>query len=261
MSMTCHTGTTNHGFPRYFGIAGYSVNSYKFFLCIGIYAGTLATATLASRSGFSPLRFGLAAMVCAIAGLIGARLYFLLVNVRFFLKQRSLAALWDSRAGGWSLFGSIFTFVPVSFTLVAWLHISPLLLWDHVALGVLIGGFWIRLGCVFNGCCAGRQTHSWFGVHLHDTLHVSKRRVPVQFMEMTWWLIGFVAFFMLWPGALPPGSYALAVAAWYGFGRFFLEPLRERSDIVFGWIRIDQLVAAVLAIAAGGALVIRGWAT
>ena len=79
-------------------------------------------------------------------------------------------------------------------------------------------------------------------------------------MEMAWWLIGFVAFIILWPRVLPSGSYALAVIAWYGIGRFFLEPLRERPDIVFGRVRIDQVVAALLAIAAGCALIIRGWA-
>jgi prolipoprotein diacylglyceryltransferase len=261
MSVIHNPETVLQDFPRYFRIAGHSINSYKVFLCIGIYVGTLATAALAARSGLSPLRAGLAAMSCALAGLIGARVYFLLVNIRFFMNQHSLAALWDSRTGGWSLFGSIFTFAPVSLAAAYWLQISPPVLWDHLALGVLAGGFWIRLGCVFNGCCAGRQTHSWLGVHLHDTLHAVKRRIPVQFMEMAWWLIGFVAFLMLWPGALPPGSYALAVAAWYGFGRFFLEPLRESSDIVFGWVRIDQLVAAVLAIAAGGVVIIRGWAS
>jgi hypothetical protein len=36
--------------------------------------------------------------------------------------------------------------------------------------------------------------------------------------------------------------------------------LRERPDIVFGRVRIDQVVAALLAIAAGCALIIRGWA-
>jgi phosphatidylglycerol:prolipoprotein diacylglycerol transferase len=43
-------------------------------------------------------------------------------------------------------------------------------------------------------------------------------------------------------------------------GRFFLEPLRERPAIVFGRVRINQVVAALLALAAGGALMIRGWA-
>jgi phosphatidylglycerol:prolipoprotein diacylglycerol transferase len=259
MSAVPETGAIDQGFPRFFRINGYAVNSYKFFLCVGIYVGTLATAALASFSGISPLRAGLAAMFCALSGLIGARLYFLLANAPLYLKQRSLVALWDSNAGGWSLFGSLLTFAPVSFAAAAWLHIPLLVLWDYMALGVLAGGFWIRLGCVFNGCCAGRETRGWIGVHLHDTRRVTKPRIPVQFMEMAWWFAGFAAFIMLWPGVLPPGSYALAVIAWYGIGRFFLEPLRERPDIVFGRVRIDQVVAALLAIAAGGALIIRGW--
>jgi phosphatidylglycerol---prolipoprotein diacylglyceryl transferase len=261
MSAVPDTGATDQEFPRFFRINGYAVNSYKFFLCIGIYVGTLATAALASFSGISPLRAGLAAMFCGLAGLIGARLYFLLVNATFYLRQRSLAAVWDSSAGGWSLFGSLITFIPISFAAAAWLHVPLLMLWDHMALGVLVGGFWIRLGCVFNGCCAGRETRGWLGVHLHDTRRVTKPRIPVQFMEMAWWLVGLVGFIMLWPGVLPPGSYALAVTSWYGVGRFFLEPLRERPDIVFGRVRIDQVVAALLAIAAGGTLIIRGWAT
>ena len=52
----------------------------------------------------------------------------------------------------------------------------------------------------------------------------------------------------------------LAVLAWYGVGRFFLEPLRERPDIVFGQVRINQVVAALLALGAGCALIMRGWA-
>jgi len=48
--------------------------------------------------------------------------------------------------------------------------------------------------------------------------------------------------------------------AWYGAGRFFLEPLREQSDVVFGRVRIDQVVAALLALGAGGVLIFRGWA-
>jgi phosphatidylglycerol:prolipoprotein diacylglycerol transferase len=260
MGAATDIGAIDQGFPRFFKIMGYSVNSYKCFLCVGIYVGTLATAALASFSGLSPLRVGLAGMSCALAGLVGARLYFLVVNAPLYLKQRSLAAVWDTCAGGWSLFGSLLTLVPASFAASVWLHISPLVLWDHMGIGVLAGAFWGRLGCVFNGCCAGRETRGWIGVHLHDTRRVTKPRIPVQFMEMAWWFIGLVGFIMLWPGVLPSGSYALAVLAWYGIGRFFLEPLRERPDIVFGRLRINQLAAALLAIAAGAALIVRGWA-
>jgi phosphatidylglycerol:prolipoprotein diacylglycerol transferase len=254
-------GVVNTGFPRFFKIAGHWVNAYKFFLCVGIYVGTLATAALASSSGLSPLAIGLGGMSCALVGLIGARVYFLLVHAPFYLRQRSLKALWDPSEGGWSVFGTLLTFIPASFAAAAWLDVPAPVLWDHMGIGVLAGGFWIRLGCVFNGCCVGRETKGPLSVCLHDTRGVSKPRIPVQFLEMAWWLIGLIVFLVLWPSALPPGSYALAVVAWYGVGRFFLEPLREQPDVVFGRVRIDQIVAAMLALAAGGALILRGWAT
>jgi phosphatidylglycerol:prolipoprotein diacylglycerol transferase len=260
MSITPVTGAVSSGFPRFFKIAGYSVNAYKFFLCVGICVGTLATAALASSSGLSPLRIGLAAMTCALMGLIGARVYYVLVHASVYFRNRSLRALWDTSAGGWSIFGALLTFVPPSFVAAACLEIPAPVLWDHMGVGVLAGGFWIRLGCVFNGCCAGRETKAPLSVRLHDTQGVSKPRIPVQFLEMAWWLIGLAGFFVLWPGSLPRGSYALAVLAWYGVGRFFLEPLREQPDVVLGGVRIDQVVAALIAVAAGGGLIIRGWA-
>ena len=58
-----------------------------------------------------------------------------------------------------------------------------------MAVGVLAGGFWVRLGCVFNGCCGGAETKAPLGVCLHDTRGVSKPRIPVQFLEMAWWLM------------------------------------------------------------------------
>src|SRR6476619_5236172 len=111
MSATPISVAVNTGFPRFFKIAGYSVNSYKFFLCVGIYVGTLATAALVSASGLPPLAIGLGVMTCALVGLIGARVYFLLVHGPLFLKQRSLRALWDPSVGGWSAFGTLITFV------------------------------------------------------------------------------------------------------------------------------------------------------
>jgi phosphatidylglycerol:prolipoprotein diacylglycerol transferase len=247
------------GFPRFFTIAGYPVNSYKFFLSVGICVGTLATAALADSSGLSPLRTGLAAMVSALAGLIGARAYHLLVHASVYFKPGSPRALWDSTAGGLSVFGALLTFVPVSFAAAVLVDIPAVVLWDHMAIGVLAGGFWIRLGCVFNGCCVGRETDAPLSVRLRDTRGAIKRRIPVQFMEMAWWILGLVAFLSLWPQAPPPGSYALAVLAWYGAGRFFLEPLRERPDVVCGRVRVNQVVAALIASGAGSALIFLGW--
>jgi phosphatidylglycerol:prolipoprotein diacylglycerol transferase len=250
----------NTGFPRFFIFWGYSVSSYKVFLCVGIYVGTLTTAALAASSGLSPLRIGLATMACALAGIVGARVYHLLVYAQGYMRERSLGTLWDTSRGGLSLFGALVGLALASLVAAAWLEIPAPVLWDHMGAGALASGFWVRLGCIFNGCCVGRASTAPLSVSLHDIRGVRKRRLPVQFLEMAWWLVGLVAFLMLWPSALRLGSYALAVLAWYGVGRFFLEPLRECPDIVFGRVRINQVVAGLLAAGAGCALIVRNWA-
>lgn len=245
------------GFPRYFKIFGHWVNSYKVMLCVGIYAGTLTSAWLAERSGFSPLRMGLGALACAISGLFGARIYHMIVFAAHYAGKRSFKALWDTRSGGWSVFGALLTLVPLSFVMACALRIPFAHFWDYMSAGILVGGFWVRLGCVFNGCCCGRETKGWYGVCLHDTCGVTKSRIPVQFLEMAWWLSGAVIFFSLWSRSFPSGAYGLGVLCWYGFGRFWLEPLREAPDRVAGRIRINQVVAGALALLAGSALLIR----
>ena len=245
------------GYPRFFNIGGYWINSYKFFLIVGIYVGSLVSAALAESVGRSPLPVGLAAMSSALFGLVGARVYYLLLNARDFLRPGSRHLIWDTRRGGWGVFGALLTFVPASYASAWVVGESALTLWDFMSGGVLAGGFWIRLGCVFNGCCVGRPSEGFLRVRLHDVHGHYKSRVPVQFLEMIWWLVGGALFVMLWPTPLPPGNYAVGVLAWYGAGRVFLEPLREEVEIVFGRIPINQLIAAALAIVGGGLLLVR----
>jgi prolipoprotein diacylglyceryltransferase len=122
-----------------------------------------------------------------------------------------VVAVLDSGGGG--VLGSL---LAVPFTLVvAWaLRIPASVFWDHLSVGIVAGGFWVRLGCVFNGCCGGRATTGWYGVRLHDVNGVRKRRMPVQFLEMAWWLIAAAGLFWLWPKSIPSGNYALGVLAW-----------------------------------------------
>jgi hypothetical protein len=53
---------------------------------------------------------------------------------------------------------------------------------------------------------------------------------------------------------LPPGTYTLGALSWYFLGRSWLEPLREAPDLVAGRVRINQVLAAVLTLLTGGAL-------
>jgi prolipoprotein diacylglyceryltransferase len=255
MTMSHSIAEPSPAYPRYFKICGRWVNSYKVFLCIGIYIGVLVSAAVAQSIGISPLRMGLGGLCCAISGLAGARLYFLLLHADRY-RQRGWKALWDPRSGGWSVFGALIPIIPLSFVMAWALKIPSAQFWDCMCGGILAGGFWVRLGCVFNGCCVGKETAGRLGVRLHDIHGVCKRRVPVQFLEMFWWLLGGALFLYLWPLNLRHGTYALCVLCWYGSGRFWLEPLRESPERLYRGLLINQLVAAILAISTGCGLLL-----
>jgi prolipoprotein diacylglyceryltransferase len=254
-------GKSFKSYPRYFRIAGQWVSSFKVFFCVGVCLGIFVIAALAQSSGFPPLRVGLGALALAIIGLAGARVYHLLVHHALYFGKNARRSVWNSDDGGGSLFGAFFAIAPCSFLVARALHVPANVFWDFLGAGILAGGFWVRLGCAFNGCCGGRETHGRWGVWLHDTRGVRRRRIPVQFLEMACWLLGGIGFIWLWPKSFPPGNYALGVLAWYGLGRFFLEPLREAPDLVAGRVRINQCIAAALALGAGGALLARAFAS
>jgi phosphatidylglycerol:prolipoprotein diacylglycerol transferase len=253
MSPRLPTAEMAPGFPRYFKIGRHWVSAYKFFLCIGIYTGTLVSAAVAQGSGISPLRMGVGCVACAIVGMIGARVFYLMVFAHLYANERFWAEVWNPKRGGWSVFGGL-VIVPFSFLLAEWLRIPLAVYWDHMICGIVAGAGWIRFGCVCNGCCGGKQTTRWYGVRQHDLRGTRQRRIPVQWLEIGWWLLGGVGLLWFWPKSLPPGSYALGGLSWYGLGRFWLEPLREEPALVAGRVRINQVVAALLALVAGGAL-------
>ena len=133
-------------FPRYFRIGGHWVSAYKIFLCIGIYTGTLVSAAVAQGSGISPLRMGVGCVSCAIVGMVGARVFYLMVFARSYANERFWKEVWNPRRGGWSVFGGL-VIVPYSFVLAHWLRIPVAVYWDHMIFGIVAGAVWIRFGC------------------------------------------------------------------------------------------------------------------
>lgn len=152
------------GYPRYVRIAGQWVSSFKLFLCLGICLGIFVIAALAQSSGFPPLRVGLGALALAIIGLAGARVYHLLVYHALYFGKDARQSVWNSSDGGGSIFGAFLAMAPFSFAVARLLHIPVNVFWDFLGAGILAGGFWLRLGCAFNGCCGGRETRGWCGL-------------------------------------------------------------------------------------------------
>lgn len=242
-------------FPRFFRIAGYPVNSYKVFLCIGCYVAILTSTLVGLTSGLSPLALGFGLLGFALLGMLGARAYHLVTHPELYVWRSFTLTARSGHEGGWSVLGGLII-IPLSLLFDAILGIPIGVFWDHMAIAIAVGGAFIRFGCVCNGCCVGRESSAWFAVRQHDVNGVTKRRVPAQWLEIGWWVLAWMGLFWLWPMELPSGSYAFAVLGWYGLGRLWLETLREQITTVAG-VRINQAVAAAMALGGGAGLVLR----
>jgi phosphatidylglycerol:prolipoprotein diacylglycerol transferase len=249
------TPTHSLALPRSVTVAGYTVNSYRLCLAVGLYSGLVASTLVARTDGIPVVRFVPAALFVAATGLIGARLYFFVATFGRVVRERSVVA-WRRSEGGMGVLGGLVV-VPASVIPQLVLDIPLGVLWDHLGIAIAVGGAIIRFGCICNGCCVGRPSAAWWAVRQRDLSGGVERRLPVQWLEIGWWCMAIAGLAMLWPRAFPPGSYGMGVLAWYGAGRVWLEPLRDTSRD--SSTRLNRRVAAAMALGTTGLLVRLLW--
>lgn len=137
------------------GIGTVLVQSYFFFMMLGVLVGTELTVREAKRSGEPPRRVLLVAVAAVVAGLLGARLAHFAFVAPSKLTSDPLAFLrvWE---GGMVFYGGFvggLAMVVVVCRLKGW----SLLRYGDIMAGPLLAGLALgRLGCLSNGCCYGR---------------------------------------------------------------------------------------------------------
>lgn len=186
-----------------------------------------------------------------ILGLIGARLYYVLFNLNYYMNNPiEILEVWN---GGLAIHGGIlFGFLFILF--FTWKHkVSTLKVLDIIAVGLLIGQCVGRWGNFFNGEAFGPATtlevlQAWHlpefiinGMNINGVYHV-----PTFLMESVWTFICFIVMlFVRRYKYLKTGVLTGLYFILYSLGRFFIEFLRTDS-LYLGSIRIAQLVSVVL---------------
>jgi len=109
-----------------------------------------------------------------------------------------------------------------------------------------------RIGCLLNGCCAGREVKT-LGVMLPNRRGEWRRRVPTQIFE------GGVALTLLtfglraWPALPAPGALFLLLAGSYALARLVLETFREHAPGARGF-NIQHALSFAIAVVSFGSL-------
>ncbi len=174
-----------------------------------------------------------------ITGILGARLFYILLNYRFFVEHPLEIVMIQN--GGLAWHGGLFaaTFAGIRFIRKKGLPLTTMLdlVAPYAALGESIG----RIGCFLNGCCYGREV-SWgiyFPIH-HAHLH------PTQLYTMAGLFILFLLLRRYRKISRIPGDVFVSYLFGAALLRFVIEFFRADHYVLVLGLSVYQWVCVVL---------------
>ncbi len=202
-----------------------------------------------------------------ITAVIGARLYYVLTSLENYKGDFwKVFRIWE---GGIAIYGAIIGGALAIAVVCLVKKIRILKAYDAISPAVMIGQIIGRWGNFMNGEAFGYQLREGdplyfirMGVYSDATKQLGESGIiyvhPTFLYESLWNLIGFILINVFFVRKKKfDGQVFFAYIAWYGFGRTFIELLRQDSLYLAGTIRISSLVGA-LCFFAGTALFIYG---
>jgi phosphatidylglycerol:prolipoprotein diacylglycerol transferase len=211
--------------PVLFYIGSFPVYSYGVMLFIAFMAGVFVARSELNRRGLDGSAIYLIASVAAIAGVIGARIFYVLGNLDTF--SGNWGQIFDLNMRGLVFYGGLALAVP-SCLLLVWRMKLPLGgVSDAVGLAMPLSLAIARVGCFLNGCCGGKpSTLPWAVTFPGSSVSVH----PTQLYELALDLAAF--FFLLWIRKRLRHDWDLFLLslASYGLIRFVMEFFRAHAD-------------------------------
>ncbi len=222
---------------------GLTVWSYPALVYLGMVAGVVAGNVAAHAAGVDALRVFAATFVLMAVGLMGARLAFVASHWKVY--REDVRRIWNRNEGGAAHYGGIAAVLPLSVPLLAALRLPWGTFWDVAAFTMLFILFFGRIGCLLNGCCAGRPSRGWLSAYLPNHLGVWERRIPAQILEAGWAAVLLVLGVSAWGWRPFPGALFLLLTGGYASGRLVLLSTREAHPGAIR-LRIHQAFSVLL---------------
>lgn len=188
-----------------------------------------------------------------IIGLVGARLYYVLFNLSYYLQYPiEILAVWN---GGLAIHGGIFAALIFIIIYCKKHEVNCIQILDIIVVGLIIAqaiGRWGNfVNCEAYGHITTLQELKQKGIPtfiINNMYILGEYRQPTFFYESTWCLTGFVAMLMIRKFKyLKRGQLTGFYLIWYGLGRFVIEAMRTDS-LMIGSIKIAQIVSIIFVI-------------
>ncbi|MDD5595345.1 MAG: prolipoprotein diacylglyceryl transferase [Candidatus Omnitrophica bacterium] len=225
-------------YPEICQIGPFTIYSYGLMLALAFTIGSFLAGFQARKEKINPEIIFNLCFLALVAGVIGARLFYVIENLRFYLKNP-----WEIlvlQHGGLSWFGGL---ILGFFSSLLYIKRKKLpvykildLIIPFVALGQALG----RIGCLLNGCCFGKES-SW---GLYFFVHKATL-IPTQLYSSLLLICIFIILRFLQDKPHKEGEVFFTYLLLYSLKRFFIEFWRADNPVIFWGLTLFQILSVI----------------
>jgi phosphatidylglycerol:prolipoprotein diacylglycerol transferase len=165
-------------YPVVFHVGPLTIYSYGVLVASGLILGMGLAVKEARRQGVDPQAVLDLGFYLALAGIIGARLFYVLQDAGFYRTHPwDIFKLWH---GGLVFHGGLLAALPVGWFFLKRMKLSFWPVFDLFAPSLAIGQALGRIGCFFAGCCYGVPTALPWAVTFSDPGTLAMPGVPLH---------------------------------------------------------------------------------
>lgn len=235
-------------------IGNFHIYWYSVLIATGIIIGLYLLMKEASKQNISKDTIIDIAFDTIIWGIIGARIYYVIFNIKPYLSNPiSILYVWE---GGLAIYGGIIGGLITLAYQTKKKNIALGKLTDMIVPSLILAQAIGRWGNFFNQEAHGGIVTLEFLKKIHIPNFIIKGMYingnyyhPTFFYESLWCLLGFILLIIIRRllKNSKDGTLTFIYLIWYGIGRFFIEGLRTDS-LYLGIFRISQIVSIVIII-------------
>jgi phosphatidylglycerol---prolipoprotein diacylglyceryl transferase len=232
-----------------FHLGSIPVRAYGFMIVVGFALGLWRATKVSARYKINHERVMDAALLALLAGIVGARVLYLFLQVpqEGWAVFSQILRVWE---GGLSFHGGLIAAIAVVALYTRAKKIPFLTMADLLAPSLAIGYAFARIGCFLNGCCYGRPTDLPWGVCFVDPVtHVrTAPSHPAQLYAFAASLLIFAILTRIEKLNRTAGFVFFSYVVLYSIYRFLIEFIRKGVTAEVWFLGLTQ--AQVISLAA-----------
>lgn len=231
-----------------FSIGPLVVHGYGLMIALGFMLCVIMGMYRAKKYKLSPEAILDIALIGIVAGFLGAKLLYVIVEFPTFLKN-PMQVLGSE---GFVVYGGIIAGVLSAIVYCRVKKLTFLNYFDLAAPSIALAQGFGRIGCFLAGCCYGRETDGWFGVVFPagSLAPAGVRLIPTQLLSSAGDFIIMIILLIFHKRAKHTGDVGALYMMLYGVGRFAIEFLRSDDRGAIGVLSTSQAISVVIVIGA-----------